>query len=261
MNLLNCFISSFWFFLCFAVCSCSENTVMGVYGQDVTLPCNYDFKYHGKCEICWMRGEIPASGCGNEIIATDGDKVKRRTLSKYTLKGPIQKGDVSLTILNTTHEDSGNYGCRVHVPGLFNDIKTTVHLHLTEKPATKTTTVNPVFSNITEIVTEEPWLPVSTEKANFSNASLPVHNKNDDMVYNVLPGIMVSILLLVLLGLLAGYLIWKQKRKSTGTLITQQNSDSAIYNNLNSSVGLHNRTMAVENIYQLETENEYERWS
>lgn len=41
-----------------------------------------------------------------------------------------------------------------------------------------------------------------------------------------------------------------------------QNADvSAIYNNSNVILGLDSRSMAVENIYQLDTENEYEQWS
>ncbi|KAI5096711.1 hepatitis A virus cellular receptor 1-like precursor, partial [Silurus meridionalis] len=97
--------------------------VTGFSGGKVTLPCKYNMKYHGQCDICWMRGEIPLSGCGTEIIATDGDKVVRSTSQKYQLNGELQRGDASLTIHNTTHEDSGKYGCRVHVPGWFNDEK------------------------------------------------------------------------------------------------------------------------------------------
>ncbi|KAJ8405537.1 hypothetical protein AAFF_G00320100 [Aldrovandia affinis] len=33
------------------------------------------------------------------------------------------EGDVSLTIINVTENDSGIYGCRVEIPGLFNDLK------------------------------------------------------------------------------------------------------------------------------------------
>lgn len=70
-----------------------------------------------------MTGEIPSLGCGKEIIATNGDKVVRTTSHRYQLNGELQKGDVSLTIYSTTQEDSGRYGCRVHIPGWFNDAK------------------------------------------------------------------------------------------------------------------------------------------
>lgn len=67
-------------------------------------------------------------GCGNEIIGSDGDKVVRKISSRYHLAGEIQHGDVSLTILNIVKTDSGKYGCRIHVPGLFNDEMYYVHL-------------------------------------------------------------------------------------------------------------------------------------
>lgn len=79
-----------------------------------------------------MRGDIPASGCGTELIATNGDEVMRRSSTRYMLNGNIQKGDISLTILNATQNDSGKYGCRVHVPGWFNDEKNLVYLVLTQ---------------------------------------------------------------------------------------------------------------------------------
>lgn len=68
------------------------------------------------------------SGCGNEIIATDGDKVVRRTSHRYQLNGKLQKGDASLTVYGITQKDSGTYGCRVVVPGWFNDKKIEVNL-------------------------------------------------------------------------------------------------------------------------------------
>lgn len=112
----------------FLVCPCRSITVKGLSGQNVTLPCMYDMHSLGKCEICWMRGIIPLSGCGDEIIATDGDKVVRQTSQRHQLNGELQKGDASLTIYNTTEKDSGQYGCRVHVPGWFNDEKSLVYL-------------------------------------------------------------------------------------------------------------------------------------
>lgn len=67
-------------------------------------------------------------GCGDEIIGSDGDKVVRRISTRYLLLGEISHGDVSLTILNIKKEDSGKYGCRIHVPGWFNDKMYYVHL-------------------------------------------------------------------------------------------------------------------------------------
>lgn len=72
------------------------------------------------------------SGCGEEIIATDGDKIVRQTSKRYQLNGELQKGDASLTIYGTTLKDSGQYGCRVQVPGWFNDKKIIINLVITQ---------------------------------------------------------------------------------------------------------------------------------
>uniref|UniRef100_A0A668T0A6 Ig-like domain-containing protein n=1 Tax=Oreochromis aureus TaxID=47969 RepID=A0A668T0A6_OREAU len=107
----------------FSVSECDSMRVKGQTGQNVTMPCKYDKKYHGALSVCWQRGEIPTRGCSNQLISTDGDKVETRTSSRYQLLGRLEDGDVSLTIVNLTERDAGRYGCRVEIPGWFNDDK------------------------------------------------------------------------------------------------------------------------------------------
>uniref|UniRef100_A0A3B3TDT4 Ig-like domain-containing protein n=1 Tax=Paramormyrops kingsleyae TaxID=1676925 RepID=A0A3B3TDT4_9TELE len=111
----------------------SSETITGFVGYNVTLPCSYDAGYYGGLHVCWGRGEIPYSGCDNEIIATDGFKVIRRTSPRYQLIGDLNQGDVSLTIISADMGDSGMYGCRVEIPGLFNDLKNQVALTIQSK--------------------------------------------------------------------------------------------------------------------------------
>uniref|UniRef100_A0A3Q3C636 Ig-like domain-containing protein n=1 Tax=Haplochromis burtoni TaxID=8153 RepID=A0A3Q3C636_HAPBU len=92
-------------------------------GQDITLPCKYDRKYYGALSVCWQRGEIPTRGCSNQLISTDGLRVETRASSRYQLLGQLEDGDVSLTIKSLTERDAGRYGCRVEIPGWFNDDK------------------------------------------------------------------------------------------------------------------------------------------
>lgn len=89
-----------------------------------------------------MKGEIPNMGCGDEIIASDGDKVVRRTSHRYQLTGDIPHGDVSLTISNIQKKDSGKYGCRIHVPGWFNDETYNVNLIVKDGKYLQQNTVN-----------------------------------------------------------------------------------------------------------------------
>uniref|UniRef100_A0A3P9ICZ4 Ig-like domain-containing protein n=1 Tax=Oryzias latipes TaxID=8090 RepID=A0A3P9ICZ4_ORYLA len=93
----------------------------GRIGKSITLPCKYDIKANGPTKVCWGRGRVPSSGCSDELLATDGHKVKAetQTSSRYQLLGRLDEGDVSLTIVNVTEEDAGMYGCRVKISGLL----------------------------------------------------------------------------------------------------------------------------------------------
>ncbi|NXE35132.1 HAVR1 protein, partial [Ptilorrhoa leucosticta] len=100
----------------------SELVVIGEVGQDVTVPCHYSVRDRsGITSMCWGRDRCPNSKCSQTIIWTDGWRVTERHSSRYQLKGDLQKGDVSLTIVNAREADSGIYCCRVELPGWFND--------------------------------------------------------------------------------------------------------------------------------------------
>ncbi|XP_017311885.2 hepatitis A virus cellular receptor 1 isoform X22 [Ictalurus punctatus] len=161
MNQLHCWISSFGLLLCLTVCTCSPMNIWRIEGQDVTIPCRYNSHYHGTCDVCWMRGSIPRSGCGNQIIYATGKNVVMRGNRRYQLNGNLQKGDASLTILNARISDSGKYGCRIHVPGWFNDIKMEVYLIITEAPKPSTTLRH--ITTTTRVPTHGPDLTTQDE--------------------------------------------------------------------------------------------------
>lgn len=112
----------------------SAGSVITTVGTNVVLTCTYDAKYYGPLSVCWGRGAIPNSGCGNQVIKADGTSVVSRLSERYVLRGNLGQGDVSLTILQAVEADSGIYGCRVDIPGWFNDQKQEVTL--TVKPGT-----------------------------------------------------------------------------------------------------------------------------
>ncbi|CAK6980060.1 hepatitis A virus cellular receptor 1 homolog [Scomber scombrus] len=124
----------------------SSRKVVGRAGEDVTLPCRYNFKYYGVTPACWGRGSLPDCLCINQIIYTDGYKVTTRASSRYQLLGRLEDGDVSLTILNTTEEDAGRYGCRVQIAGWFNDQKHHIDLTIEKGQVTATTSSTSIDS-------------------------------------------------------------------------------------------------------------------
>lgn len=108
---------------CLLLGSVTAEIVIATVGTDVTLTCKYDAQYYGKLSACWGRGAIPNRGCANEVIKSDGASVISRLSERYLLRGDLGEGDVSLTIRQVEEDDSGTYGCRVEIPGWFNDHK------------------------------------------------------------------------------------------------------------------------------------------
>ncbi|NXG64234.1 HAVR1 protein, partial [Hemiprocne comata] len=141
----------------------SESVVKGKVGQNVTMPCSYSVK--GKQDLtsmCWGRGSCPVSKCHQTIVWTDGWKVTHQYYSRYMLKGNLQKGDVSLTIVNAEEADSGIYCCRVEVPGPFNDLMRN-HEVVIEKARISTASPHTYTS-------EQTSAPGSTSKSSFTIA-------------------------------------------------------------------------------------------
>lgn len=112
----------------------SNFKVIGHIGQNVTLPCRYDKKTHGLLGFCWGQGKVPTFKCSNTILySSDGTIISRDLRDpRYQLLGRVTDGDVSLTILNAQWSDTGVYGCRVEIPGMFNDYKVNTYLVMEE---------------------------------------------------------------------------------------------------------------------------------
>lgn len=105
--------------------------------------------------MCWGKGQCPNSKCNDELLYTDGTRVVSSKSPKYQLRGSIQRGDVSLTIINTNENDQSVYCCRIEVPGWFNDVKRNIRLDLRRAPTTTrlTTTRRPTTTTTTTAMT------------------------------------------------------------------------------------------------------------
>ncbi|XP_039975768.1 T-cell immunoglobulin and mucin domain-containing protein 4-like isoform X2 [Xiphias gladius] len=116
------------------VSSKTLSDVIGVIGHNVTLPCRYDTQTHGVLSFCWGQGKVPRFKCSRPILSSQHGAVQFRQSSRYQLLGRVTDGDMSLTILNAQWSDAGVYGCRVEIPGWFNDYKVNTHLAMEEAP-------------------------------------------------------------------------------------------------------------------------------
>ncbi|TFK09586.1 SH3 domain-binding glutamic acid-rich-like protein [Platysternon megacephalum] len=160
----------------------SDTIVRAKVGQSVKLPCTYSVREtHDLNVMCWGRGICPSSKCSSEIVRTDGQKVISKQSGRYQLKGPITKGDVSLTISNVDHKDRGAYCCRIEIPGWFNDIKRNLNLQVYRAPAMKTTTAlttptTPAMTTTTALPTTFPSLTTI-----FQTAS--VWTEDEDFIF------------------------------------------------------------------------------
>ncbi|XP_077388309.1 hepatitis A virus cellular receptor 2 homolog [Festucalex cinctus] len=125
----------FYLFLSVLSQVCAEALkVSGHVGHNVTLPCAYDAQARGLLSFCWGRGKVPTLKCSNRIVYAKDGAVGFISESRYQLLGQLNDGDVSLTILNVQPDDAGVYGCRVELPGWFNDYKINIILAVEEAP-------------------------------------------------------------------------------------------------------------------------------
>ncbi|XP_029546244.1 T-cell immunoglobulin and mucin domain-containing protein 4-like [Salmo trutta] len=247
-----------WFLLCLLLVSeCIALKVIGIEGQNITLPCKYNTINHGVSAICWGRGAIPNSGCYEEIISSDGTKVIWRSSVRYQLFGELKTGDVSLTIFNVTEKDSGQYGCRVHVYGLWNDEKYHVNLNI-EKAPVPTTSQAPANVTITQqTMDSHTHCHVTPNPIEYSDTSTPPYSESilEQMTGHKLPVILVSILLVLTGVVIVSVLVVLRKRWktiATAVQIPEHSGSAVLYSNSESSLGVHTREMAVENVYQID---------
>ncbi|XP_072295296.1 T-cell immunoglobulin and mucin domain-containing protein 4-like [Eucyclogobius newberryi] len=125
-----------WYFILSILSQVCSSTVrvVGIVGHNVTLPCNYDALAYGSLSFCWGKDEVPTFKCSNTILSWGDGVMQNRWGPRYQLSGAVEVGDVSLTIINAKWSDAGVYGCRVQIPGLFNDLKVNINLFMEQAP-------------------------------------------------------------------------------------------------------------------------------
>ncbi|XP_034088111.1 T-cell immunoglobulin and mucin domain-containing protein 4-like [Gymnodraco acuticeps] len=217
--------------------------VTSVSGQDVNLTCKYDIKYHGALSMCWGRGDIPNSGCNNQLIASDGRLVTfgGGASSRYRFLGRLQDGDVSLTVLNVLETDAGRYGCRVQIKGWFND--EAHHIDLSVERAPKTTTSTPLNTTTEHTHTHTAADQMNSTQILQTNSSLSPEDGSSVFLLSVVFGALAPITLVAAIVVLAS----RRRRLS-------KNSELQFLGSAASE--MQSRGSVVENVYQLEDNGE-----
>ncbi|XP_073334991.1 hepatitis A virus cellular receptor 1 homolog [Pagrus major] len=197
----------------------SSKSVVGQTGQNAILPCTYNFKYYGALSVCWGRGDLPLSGCNNQLISTDGRKVIEgtRASSRYQLLGRLDEGDVSLTILNVTDSDTGRYGCRVEIPGWFNDDKQHFDLTVETAPQTTTSTEQTTASYAAGHMYIREILPTSSSSIISAESSVEQQQQVDSLQSFIGNTVRVSFIVFIpVLLLTAAYRCLRTNQRLTG---------------------------------------------
>uniref|UniRef100_A0A672ZFF4 Ig-like domain-containing protein n=1 Tax=Sphaeramia orbicularis TaxID=375764 RepID=A0A672ZFF4_9TELE len=110
------------------VLASTTETVVGVAGGRVLLPCRSAAANQDGVEVCWGRGEPSLFTCHNTVMNSKGGVVKYRSSNRFSVSSTVYGRHASMSIYKTRPSDSGFYHCRVQVPGPFNDQTFTVHL-------------------------------------------------------------------------------------------------------------------------------------
>lgn len=162
-------------FVILAIVTHASSTTFKVFGQigdNVTLPCSYGTRTLFGPSFCWGRGKVPRSKCSNTILSAKDGWLTYRQSTRYQLQEKLSDGDLSLTIVHAQRGDAGTYGCRVEVPGWFNDYKVNIRLSVeevpTEEPAAKDWTPT---TTVAQETTSAPWT-LQTDDLMFGSAAI-----------------------------------------------------------------------------------------
>lgn len=140
----------------------STVSVIGLVGHNVTLPCSYDTQTYGTLDFCWGEGKVPRYQCSNTIVSWKDGTAHTSRGPRYQLLSSVANGNVSLTIMHAERSDAGVYGCRVEIPGWFNDQKVNIHLTMHQEQQEEPVTLADVEQGAQESITTSSF--TSTEE-------------------------------------------------------------------------------------------------
>ncbi|XP_029703941.1 hepatitis A virus cellular receptor 1 homolog isoform X3 [Takifugu rubripes] len=233
------------------VSECSTSRLVNGYvGQNVTLPCSYESQ--SEVAACWNRGELSLRHCKNLLISSDGHKVVEatRASSRYQLLGRLDKGDVSLTILNLTEADAGQYGCRVEIPGWFNDEQHYITLVMKKAEQTTTSATSTSQTVTATAAFSTAAVQLNSTKSPGSSSLGPVGIEENGTVAVVLVCVLFGLIVLITAGGL--FIITRKWGKLRKIHQVPQVNTPVEFRSGSSALQLHSRAAMAENIYEID---------
>ncbi|XP_077597221.1 uncharacterized protein LOC144212902 [Stigmatopora nigra] len=210
-----------------------------------------------------IRGVLPLHRCGDPIVDTDGLRVIKES-GRYRMRGRLQDGDISLTILNVEKEDSGDYGCRVEIPGPFNDDKRTIWLLVEDAPEHTTyetsTWSTADFHKCTKLLCST-FTSFFAATTNFSrdlqtSSSINTTTTSKKLSFSqwmILLGVFLGLILIVM-ALIIYCVVDKSQRTAKIHGCFNPFVHSVRFNSSSSTLRVYQQATAVNNIYQMETD-------
>nr|XP_057943168.1 hepatitis A virus cellular receptor 1 homolog [Doryrhamphus excisus] len=206
-------------FTCAAVITAGTmETVVGMAGRRVVLPCRVEAANQNDVHVCWGRGEPSLFSCHNMLVNTVGQQVEYKTSYRYSVSSFSSSAIPYLWIFNVRPSDSGYYHCRVQLPGLFNDKTFTVLLIVIKQSGNLNTPQTTKRSDVTEGVTQQIGCDISTEDTTAPvvarvRSSVQQNNVNDLKMFLGHTLRIAFIIFIPAVILTAAYRIWRSNQK------------------------------------------------
>ncbi|XP_061817603.2 hepatitis A virus cellular receptor 1-like [Nerophis lumbriciformis] len=189
----------------------SVETVVGLAGRRVALPCRVEAAKQRGVHVCWGKGTPSLFSCQNMLVNTAGERMTYKSSYRYSVS--VSSSAVSyLSIFNVRPSDSGFYHCRVQLPGFFNDKTFTVLLIVIKPSGNLHAPQTTKRSDVTESVTlhkEETTGPLvarvgsSVQQSNFNNLHTFLGHTIRMAFIIFIPAVLLT----------AAYRIWRSNQK------------------------------------------------
>ncbi|XP_054611468.1 hepatitis A virus cellular receptor 1 homolog isoform X2 [Dunckerocampus dactyliophorus] len=224
-------------FTCAAVITAGTmETVVGMAGRRVALPCRVEAAKQNGVHVCWGRGEPSLFSCHNMLVNMAGQQVAYKSSYRYSVSSVSLSAVPYLSIFNVRPSDSGYYHCRVQLPGLFNDKTFTILLIVIKPSGNLNAPQTTKRSDVTEGVTQQTGCDITREDTTgplVARVRSPVQQNNVNNLKMFLGHTLrvAFIIFIPAVILTAAYRIWRsnQKLRTDSSMDQSEKEEEEVY--------------------------------